>query len=74
MKADELLDSLEHIDPQLVHQADKPPQKAPRRRPLLSEGRVAGSVAGQDRRRCGGVPGKRLLRHRAHRGLHALRF
>lgn len=34
MKADELLDSLEHIDPQLVHQADKPPQKTPRRRPL----------------------------------------
>lgn len=34
MKADDLLDSLEHIDPQLVHQADKPPQKTPRRRPL----------------------------------------
>lgn len=34
MKADDLLDGLEHIDPQLVHQADKPPQKTPHRRPL----------------------------------------
>ena len=34
MKADELLDSLEHVDPELVAQADKPPQKAPHRRPL----------------------------------------
>ena len=34
MKADDLLDSLEHVDPELVAQADKPPQKAPHRRPL----------------------------------------
>ena len=34
MKADDLLDGLEHIDPQLVAQADKPPQKTPHRRPL----------------------------------------
>lgn len=34
MKADDLLDGLEHIDPQLVAQADKPPQKTPHRHPL----------------------------------------
>ena len=34
MKADDLLDSLEHVDPELVAQADKPPQKAPHHRPL----------------------------------------
>ena len=34
MKADDLLDSLEHVDPQLVAQADRPPEKKPARRPL----------------------------------------
>ena len=28
MKADDLLDGLEHIDPQLVHQADTPSSSA----------------------------------------------
>ena len=53
MKADDLLDSLEHVDPELVAQADKPPQKAPHRRPLWM-GLTAVGGGGARPRRGGG--------------------
>ena len=45
MKADQLLDSLEHVDPELITQAAKTPGKKPNRRPLWMGGTAVAAAA-----------------------------